>query len=62
MLANFDGSPADRARFRRYGVSRADARFWELYDWFQATGEAADPKNAGIFDLNRYASTIFEEE
>jgi len=35
-------------------VNRADDRFWELYDWFQAEAFKADPIQAGLFDLNRY--------
>ena len=56
VLANFDASPAYRAKFARYGVDRSDSRFWELYDWFQAAADKADPVNAGLYDLNRYAS------
>ncbi len=60
LLANFDGSPAYRAKFERYGVNRSDGRFWELYDWFQAAADKADPVNAGLYDLNRYASKAFD--
>ena len=48
------GSPEAIAEFERYGVSRADDRFWELYDWFQAEAFKADPIHAGLFDLKRY--------
>ncbi len=54
MLDHFDGSPEAIAEFERYGVNRADDRFWELYDWFQAEAFKADPVQAGLFDLNRY--------
>jgi len=60
LLAHFDGSPAYIAKFERYGVNRADERFWELYDWFQAAADEADPVNAGLYDLNRYASKAVE--
>jgi hypothetical protein len=60
LLANFDGSPAYRAKFARYGVDRSDGRFWELYDWFQAAADAADPVQAGLYDLNRYASKAID--
>jgi hypothetical protein len=56
MLENFDESPEYRAKFNRYGVNRAEDRFWELYDWFQAKADETDPVNAGLYDLNRYAS------
>lgn len=54
MLDNFDGSPEYFEKFERFGVNRADPRFWELYDWFQAKAYEADPIRAGLFDLNRY--------
>ena len=60
LLAHFDGSPGYRAKFERYGVNRSEDRFWELYDWFQAAADKADPIHAGLYDLNRYASKAFE--
>ncbi|MGH0031268.1 MAG: fatty acid cis/trans isomerase [Myxococcota bacterium] len=54
MLENFDGSPAYVAKLLRYGVNRSDPRFWETYDWFQQRLFEDDPRNAGLYDLNRY--------
>ena len=54
VLANFDGSEAYQAKFDRFGVSRADPRFWSLYDWFQARADEANGIHAGVYDLNRY--------
>ena len=54
VLANFDGSEAYRAKFDRFGVSRADPRFWSLYDWFQSRADEANGIHAGVYDLNRY--------
>jgi hypothetical protein len=54
MLQNFDGSDEYIARFRRFGVNRADDDFWESYDRFQAQLESEDPLRAGLYDLNRY--------
>ena len=54
MLANFDGSPRYAQLLAKFGVHRADARFWETYDWFQQRANEADPLNAGLYDLNRY--------
>ncbi len=54
MLGHFDGSPAYLAKLQKYSVNRSDARFWELYDWFQARAYEEDPIEAGLFDLNRY--------
>jgi hypothetical protein len=54
VLENFDGSPAYRAKFARYAISRADPRFWSVYDWFQQQFDRADPLQSGLYDLNRY--------
>ena len=54
MLQNFDGSDEYIAKFRRFGVNRADDDFWESYDRFQAELESDDPLRAGLYDLNRY--------
>ena len=56
MLANFDDSPEYTAKLEKYGVNRADTKFWEIYDWFQARAYEGDPVQAGLFDLNRYYS------
>jgi hypothetical protein len=54
MLENFDGSDEYLAKIRKYGVNRADARFWASYDWFQARTDELDPLRTGRYDLNRY--------
>jgi hypothetical protein len=57
MLANFDGSEEYVAKIQKHGVNRADPKFWEVYDWFQARLDEADPLAAGLYDLNRYYPT-----
>jgi hypothetical protein len=54
MLENFDASDEYIAKFRRFGVNRADDDFWESYDRFQIRLEREDPLRAGLYDLNRY--------
>jgi hypothetical protein len=54
MLENYDGSAEYQAKIDKYGVNRAEPRFWEVYDWFQQRLNAAEPVNAGLYDLNRY--------
>jgi len=54
VLYNFDGTPEYGAKFEKFGVNRADPRFWEIYDWFQAQAIEANPVEAGLLDLNRY--------
>jgi len=54
LLAHFEKSPKDYERLARYGVNRADACFWDTYDWFQKRFYEEEPVRAGLFDLNRY--------
>jgi hypothetical protein len=61
MLKNFDGSETYRAKLQKYGISRADPRFWETYDWFQQQLDEQDPLNAGLYDLNRYYSVAAQD-
>jgi len=41
-------------RLARYGINRADERFWDTYDWFQKRFQEEEPVRGGLFDLNRY--------
>ena len=63
LLAHYDRGPKDRARLARYGINRADERFWEAYDWFQKRFLEDEPVRGGLFDLNRYyhAASIRDE-
>ena len=54
LLDHFSKSPKDRERLSRYGINRADDRFWETYDWFQQRFLEDEPVRGGLFDLNRY--------
>jgi len=60
LLARFDGSPEYVGKLARYGINRADPRFWPAYDWFQQWMYEHEPIEAGIFDLNRYHPTAIE--
>ncbi|PHR27663.1 MAG: peptidylprolyl isomerase [Desulfotalea sp.] len=53
-LQNFDGSAKYWNILNTFGVNRADDRFWQVYDRFQARFDRQDPAHAGLFDLNRY--------
>ena len=57
LLAHYDGGQDDMVRLNSYGINRADDRFWETYDWFQARFLADEPLTGGLFDLNRYYYT-----
>lgn len=54
LLANFKGTPEDLARLDKYGINRADDRFWDSYDWFQKRFDQENPVKGGLLDLNRY--------
>jgi hypothetical protein len=54
LIANFSRSQKDMARVARYGINRADERFWDAYDWFQKRFLEEEPVRGGLFDLNRY--------
>jgi hypothetical protein len=54
LLDHFEKGPKDQQRLAKYGVNRADERFWETYDWFQKRLQEDEPVHGGLFDLNRY--------
>jgi len=54
LLAHFEKSPGDYERLAKYGVNRAEDRFWDTYDWFQKRFYEDEPVHAGLLDLNRY--------
>jgi len=54
FLDHFDESPKNKERLAKYGVNRADDRFWDTYDWFQRRFNEDEPLLGGLFDLNRY--------
>jgi len=48
-------SEADYARLvSDYGIRRTDARFWPMSDGLYSHYKATFPREAGLFDLNRY--------
>ena len=54
MLESWNDSDEYADKLEKYGVNRADADFWEIYDWFQRRLNKEDPLHAGLYDLNRY--------
>lgn len=54
LLANYSDSRHDLERLIKYGINRADDRFWPAYDWFQERFARDEPVRGGLFDLNRY--------
>jgi hypothetical protein len=62
ILGDYDGSPALVERLNKYGVNRAQANFWEVYDRFQHRFNETDPVQAGLFDLNRYYHLALQQD
>jgi hypothetical protein len=60
VMANFDGSAEYSAKFRKFGINRANHDFWSAYEWFQQRLDEADPVRAGLYDLNRYHPQVDE--
>ena len=54
ILDNYDGSDEYLQKMSKYGVNRADERFWEVYDWFQNEFDKQEKERPGLIDLNRY--------
>jgi hypothetical protein len=54
ILDNYDGSDEYLQKMSKYGVNRADERFWEVYDWFQNEFDKQENERPGLIDLNRY--------
>lgn len=54
MLERFDGGPDSMNQLNRFGINRADSRFWQIYDLMQDRFNSINPVHAGLFDLNRY--------
>lgn len=61
MMHNYDGSKKYIDKFIKYGINRANEDFWETYDWFQDRFLESNPKEAGLFDLNRYYHKVFDK-
>jgi len=54
VLDSFDGGTESIKRLNKYGINRANDRFWQVYDEFQDRFNSTEPAQAGLFDLNRY--------
>lgn len=71
-LHSYDGSKSAICRLEKYGINRAEDKFWDAYDWFQeqfsapgrepADSTKYDDGQYGIVDLNRYYSLAMKEE
>jgi len=54
LLATFSNTREHLVRLGKYGINRADDRFWQTFDWFQKRFNEDEPIRGGLFDLNRY--------
>lgn len=57
ILKNYDGSTNYNKKIAKYFISRANPKFWEVYDWFQNDFNQREPITSGLYDLNRYFKT-----
>jgi len=56
LLQTYKDTPLDNKRVSKYAINRADANFWEHFDWFNEEFKKQDSLEYGLFDLNRYYS------
>jgi len=61
LLKNTTGSDSDIKRLKKYFISRSNKDFWEIYEWFQDHFYQQEPVKAGLYDLNRYARTPWNQ-
>ncbi|MEA3374030.1 MAG: fatty acid cis/trans isomerase, partial [Campylobacterota bacterium] len=54
LMANFERTEYYMNLIRKFGINRADPKFWDGFKWFQDHFNQRDPLNAGLYDLNRY--------
>ncbi len=57
LMKNANGDEKYDKIFRKFFISRSDPKFWETYDWFQEQYFKRHPREAGLYDLNRYYRT-----
>ena len=62
LMKNMTGTDSEIKRLKKYFISRSNPHFWEIFDWFNEEFKRRDPINAGMYDLNRYARTIWKSE
>jgi len=55
LMKYMTNSKEDINRLKKYFISRSDAKFWKIFDWFQKHVEEEDYIKGGLLDLNRYA-------
>ena len=62
MLKNFEDNEVYLAKIQKYAISRSHKDFWKYFDWFQDRFYEDDPLNAGLYDLNRYYRTPWDNK
>ena len=61
LMKEYDGTPQNLQKLKKYFISRSDKDFWKIYDWFQKDFTTTEPLKAGLYDLNRYARTPWDK-
>ena len=62
LMKNMTGTDSEIKRLKKYFLSRSNPHFWEIFDWFNEEFKRKDPIKAGMYDLNRYARTLWSSE
>lgn len=59
ILENYNNSDYYNKKIVKYFISRANPKFWEIFDWFQNNFNKAKPLKSGLYDLNRYSPGVW---
>lgn len=54
MFLNYEDNDKYNFKLAKYGINRANTKFWKTYDWFQKNYNQSNKDEASLFDLNRY--------
>jgi len=59
LVATYKETKEYDEALKHFFISRADPKFWEVYDWFQSWYLKREPIYGGLYDLNRYYKVAF---
>lgn len=59
ILKNYESNEYYNKKIAKYFISRANPKFWEIFDWFQNDFNKKEPLKSGLYDLNRYNKNVW---
>ncbi|MFA7084481.1 MAG: fatty acid cis/trans isomerase [Arcobacteraceae bacterium] len=62
LFKNYNETKDEKKRFLKFVINRANPKFWEIFDWFDAEFKKQNPLEYGLFDINRYFPEAINEE